>query len=442
MARLPNMREIARMSLVLLLFVSGLCAQTRSFAIDSITVEGNKILSAGAIAAAAGLKRGDTGNGAVFDAARDRLIASGYFETVAYRYKPSATSGYDLIFEVKEIQTLFPIRVDALGVSTEEVTAYLKAKDPLFSGRMPETQEVLRRTASEIEQYLETKNHPEKVAGKVVATAPERFEIEFTPEHGLPAVATVTFEGSKLIPAIDLRNKIAEVAFGQPYTESGFRVFLENQIRPLYETKGYMNVTFPKIAAAPSTQVTGVDVKVTIDEGAEYKLTRVAVAGTAASESARILKAAKLPATTIANFDQIKEATVRVRDSLRQDGYLDCRVSTDSKRNDEKKTVEFFIVVDTGPEYTFGTLTVNGLALDGEAAIRKMWSVKTGDAFPPNYPDYFVRRVKEDGLFDNLGDTKATPKIDKDKHVVDVTLDFKSGPSQEKQQRRPGFPGR
>ena len=69
------------MSLVLLLFVSGLCAQTRSFPIDSITIEGNKILSAGAITSAAGLKHGDTGNSAIFDAARDRLIASGYFET-------------------------------------------------------------------------------------------------------------------------------------------------------------------------------------------------------------------------------------------------------------------------------------------------------------------------------------------------------------------------
>ncbi len=91
MARLSHMREMARISLVLLLFVSGLCAQTRSFPIDSITIEGNKILSAGAITSAAGLKHGDTGNSAIFDAARDRLIASGYFETVGYRYKPSAT---------------------------------------------------------------------------------------------------------------------------------------------------------------------------------------------------------------------------------------------------------------------------------------------------------------------------------------------------------------
>jgi outer membrane protein assembly factor BamA len=434
------MREMTRILLVLLFFSWVAAAQTPAFPIDSLTVEGNRSLSAGAIAEAAGLKRGDKGSSAIFDAARDRLIASGYFETVGYRFKPSATNGYDVTFEVQEIQTLLPVRVDALGATTDEVVAWLKTKDPLFTGRMPGTQEVLKRTAAEIEQYLETKNSPEKVAGKVVATAKDRFEIDFTPQRGLPAVAMVTFEGSKLIPAIDLRNKIAEVAFGQPFTESSFRVFLENQIRPLYEAKGYMHATFPKIVAEPSKDVTGVDVKVTIDEGVEYKLTRVAVAGKAESESARILRDAKLPKMTIANFDEVKDAAVRVQDSMKQEGYLDCRTSTESKADDEKKTVEFFIVVNTGPQYTFGTLTVNGLALDGEAAIRKLWSVRSGDPFPAKYPDYFVSRVKDDGFFDNLGDTRATPKIDREKHVVDVTLDFKYGTAEPKKQRTPSFP--
>jgi outer membrane protein assembly factor BamA len=130
---------------------------------------------------------------------------------------------------------------------------------------------------------------------------------------------------------------------------------------------------------------------------------------------------------TIANFDEIKQAAVRVRDSLKQQGFLDAEVTTDRKVDDDKKTVEFFLVVDAGPEYTFRTLTVNGLGLDGEAAIRKLWSVKPGDAFPVNYPDYFLSQVKEEGFFDNLGDTKAIPKIDQDAHLVDVVLDFKGG---------------
>ena len=431
-----------RILLVLLLFAGAAPAQTpavsRDFPLDSITVDGNRILSTAAIVAASGLKLGAPANGAIFDAARDRLIASGYFDMVSYQYKPAKDgAGYAVTFEVQEITTLYPIRIDGLPVTVDEITAFLKSRDPLFTGKMPGTQQVLKRTATEIQQYLETKGHPGEVAGKVISPAVETFVIDFTPIRGLPAVSAVSFEGSRLIPAVDLHNKISEVAFGQPFTEEGFRALLVSQIVPLYEAKGYMRVTFPKITSERSTEVTGVDVKVTIDEGVEYKLTRVTVRAESAAESARIIKMAKLPQMTVANFDDVMQAAKRVQDSMRHQGFLNARVTTDKKIDDAKKTVEFFLGGDGGPAYTFGKLTVNGLGLDGEAAIRKMWSVKPGDPFPEGYGDYFLSKVKEEGIFDNLGETKAKADTNADTHVVDVTLDFKGGPPEEKEPRRP-----
>ena len=439
-----------RILFVLLLFAGVVAAQTlppkttaRDFPLDSIAIEGNRILSTAAITAASGLKRGETANAAVFDAARDRLIASGYFDMVAYQYKPAKDgAGYAVTFEVQEIDTLYPIRIDGLPATVDEITAFLKSKDPLFTGKMPGTPQVIRRTADEIQRYLESKGHPGgggnvEVAGKMIAPAPETLVIDFTPRRGLPAVSAVSFEGSKLISAVDLHNKISEVAFGQPFTQEGFRALLQSQIVPLYEAKGYMRVTFPKIVTAPSTDVTGVDVTVTIDEGSLYKLDRVAVFGKSPAESARILRTAKLPQMTVANFDDVIQAAARVQDSMRHQGFLDARVTTDKKRDDVKKTVEFFLVVEAGPVYKFGKLTVNGLGLDGEAAIRKLWSVKPGEPFPYGYGDYFLSKVKEEGFFDNLGDTKATPDIDLKTHVVDMTLDFKSGPPKADAPRKP-----
>jgi outer membrane protein insertion porin family len=440
---------MARISFVLLLFagvVRTLAAQQpapapREFPIDSIAVEGNRIPAA-AIIQASGLKRGETGNAAIFDAARDRLIASGYFDSVSYRYKPSSTGGYQITFDVQEVTMFYPIRVDALPVSTADITAYLKMKDPLFTGvKMAATKPVLARAVNDVEQYLEVRGHPEKVAGKVTAITPDYLVIDFTPIRGLPAVAFVTFEGSKVIDAITLHNKINEVAFGQPYSEEGFRALLESQITPLYEAKGYMRVTYPKITSAPSTDVTGVDVKVTIDENSEYKLARVAVSGKSPEESARILKSAKIPQMTVANFEEVKQAAVRVQDSMRHQGFLDAEVTTDRTVDDARKTVEFFLIVEAGPAYTFGNLTVSGLGLDGEAAIRKMWSVKQGDPFPLGYADYFLSKVKEEGYFDNLGDTKAKSSVNAETHVVDVTLDFKGAPVKPKAPiRQGGFP--
>jgi outer membrane protein assembly factor BamA len=430
---------MTRIFLVSLVLAAALSAQ--NFPVDSITIEGNRILSSPAIIAASGLRQGATGNMSVFDAARDRLLASGYFDSVAYSYTPATTGGgYDITYEVKEVDVLFPVRIEALAASSEEIATFLRTKDPLFTGRMPGTQEVIRKTSQEIEEYLTSKGHPGQVTGKVIAVAPEKFEVQFTPVRGLPAVNFISFEGSKAISAIDLHNKISEVAFGQPFTEEGFRVFLQNQVVPMYEAKGYMKVTFPKIVTTPAADVAGLDVKVTVDEGVEYKLSRVAVQGKSPEESERILKTAKLPKLTIANFDEIKQAAVRVQETMRKRGYLDARVTTDKKVDDAQKTVAFFLVVETGPEYTFGKLNVNGLGLDGEAAIRKMWSVKTGDSFPAGYPDYFLGKVNEEGLFDNLGPTTSKSDINPGTHVVDVTLEFKGAPAKPRKARTGPIP--
>jgi outer membrane protein insertion porin family len=412
----------------------------REFPIDSITVEGNRILTPEGIAAASGLKVGAKGDTGVFDAARDRLLATGYFETVAYRFKPSEKgASYDVAFEVQEMQPLYPIAVEALPATPAEIGAWLKTKDPLFTGKIPGTQQVLDRTSREIEQLLASKDHTAHVSGKIVSISPQRFEARFTPAAGLPNVALVTFEGNKAVRDTDLQNAIASVAFGQPYTEASFRLLLDNQVRALYEKRGYMRVTFGKLTTAPSTQVKGVDVHVPITEGQQYKLGAVGVRGPMADQSKHILRVAKVPHMAVVDFDQIRNADVRVRDALRHEGYLDAEVSTEREITDENKTVDVYLVPHPGPQYLFGKLEVKGLGLDGVAAIKGMWTVKTGDPYPAEYPDYFMKQVKDEGYFDNLGDTRAEPQVNAETHVVDVTLDFRYEPGN--RPKKPADPG-
>ena len=425
-----------------MLFAAFAGAQTasREFPVDSIAVEGNRILTPTGIIAASGLKIGAKGDTPTFDAARDRLLATGYFETVGYKFKPSEKgSGYEVTFDVQEMQPLYTIRVEALGATADEITRYLKSKDPLFTGRIPGTQQVLDRTSREIEALLESKNKHEKVAGRIVIVSAQHFEAQFTPARGLPNVSLVSFEGNKVVRDTTLQNAIAAVAFGQPYTESNFRALLDNQIKPLYEKQGYMRVTFPKIVTAPSTQVKGIDVKVTIVEGLPYKLGAVSVRGPMADESKHILRVAKIPPMATADFDQIRAAAVRVQNSLRNEGYLDALVTTDRNIDDNKRIVDVFIVPNPGPQYFLGKLIVKGLGLDAEAAIRKTWGVKTGEPYPGDYPDYFLKRIKDEGIFDHLGDTRSVPEINPDTHIVDVTLVFGFAPDSPK--KKPQDPG-
>ena len=92
--------------------------------------------------------------------------------------------------------------------------------------------------------------------------------------------------------------------------------------------------------------------------------------------------------------------------------------------HDEAKKVDVVFHVDHGPQYLFGRLNVEGLDLVAEAEVRRLWALKAGAPFDAGYPDYFLSRMREDGVFDNLGKTRSSIKLDEAARDVDVTLTF------------------
>src|SRR5205814_5578706 len=57
--------------------------------IDSLSIEGNQNYTKEQILGVAGLKVGQMAGKSQFDAARDRLVATGLFDTVSYRFAPA-----------------------------------------------------------------------------------------------------------------------------------------------------------------------------------------------------------------------------------------------------------------------------------------------------------------------------------------------------------------
>jgi outer membrane protein insertion porin family len=396
--------------------------------ITAITITGNKTLPTDAILAASGLKVNDTGSAAIFDTARDSLLDTGYFDQVSYTFRQQDL-GFAVNFSVTEMKQVYPLHIEALPVTLDEVTRLLKLKDPLFNGLLPGSQQSIDRAASAVGQYLAPANPGLRVRARVVATGPDRYEILLAPAEGLPVIADVTFEGSKLIKESDLHTVMIENGIGQPFSDASVHELLDRFIRPLYEKQGYMRVSFPRITSAPAAKVKGLDVHVTIDDGPQFRLGSLSVHGPMAGSASRILRIANISRGEFVNGDDIQQAVTRIHDTLRGEGYLDVTVSTDHSINDAMKTVDAWFVVTPGELYTFGHLEILNLGLDGEAAIRKMWSVKPGDPFPGGYPDHFVQAVKEEGMFDNLGVITATPSINHQTHVVDVSLHFGTAPS-------------
>ncbi len=89
-----------------------------------------------------------------------------------------------------------------------------------------------------------------------------------------------------------------------------------------------------------------------------------------------------------------------------------------------------------GDQYTLRTLTIKGLDMIAEDAVRKRWAIKLGQPFDGEYPENFLKRIEEDGMFDQLGKTIPRVQVDEENKAVDIALEFTAAPPREKRGRR------
>ncbi len=416
----------------------------KKWPIESITVTGNHNYSKEQILAVAGLKVGETAGREEFEAAQKRLEATGVFETVSYKFAASPTSsGYAATLQVLEAEPMYPVRYADLGIPDAEVAAWLKRRFPLSGPKLPATQAILDRYTKAIQELLAERQHPEKVVARLNPVGNDQFMITFRPNRLEAAVAEVTFEGNQVVPTNLLQEAVAGVAIGTPYSDEAFRELLNNAARRLYEARGRIRVSFPKLTTEKAHDVEGLVVHVTVAEGPSFELGEVALDNKSPIKTADLLKLANLKKGDLANIDEVNQGVERMQKRLRHDGYLRAATSVDRNIHDEKKTVDLTVHIDPGPQFLFDKLAIQGLDLEGEAAMRKLWGLAPGKPFNPEYPDYFVAQVKERGLFDNLGDTKAGVDVNEEKHTVNVTLSFHGsattlGVKRPGEQRNPG----
>jgi len=437
--------SILRRLLSLTLLIATVCvAQTRShrtkpaptvadqssWPLTSLTVSGNHIYTREQILAVAGLKLGQSVSKQVFETARDRLLDTGSFRTVGYNYEPNAqANGYAGKIEVTEEEQLYPVGFDSLPATDAELIGVLKAKDPLYGPKVPATEPVVKRYVEYLSAHLAGKGYHEKITGALASEASPDLVLLFRPAIR-PSIAQVKFTGNKALREPELQAAIANVAIGSVYIAPRFQAFLENSVRPAYEARGYLRVTFPKVMVEKASDVNGVIVAVTVDEGQVYKLAAVK-----SPETPELIKIAKLKTGEVYDGNQVAAARQKIVDTWHRRGYMRVSTSADKQIDDQARTVTLVLHVNSGPQYTFRTLTIKGLDVVSEPVIRKMWGMPAGHPFNIDYPDRFLKVVREEGIFDNLGKTESEAKVDEAEHVVDVTLTFNGTPTERAKKR-------
>ncbi|HWF47450.1 MAG TPA: POTRA domain-containing protein, partial [Bryobacteraceae bacterium] len=357
-------------------------------------------------------------------------------DAFSYRGSPPA---YDLTIEVTENQQVYPVHFERLGVPTDALLQYLREHVELYSDRIPGTEGVLKRYVAAIQEFVQKTQPALRVKAQVMPATAEDLTVLFIPDEPLPTISRVIISGNSGIDTGTLLRAINDVAVGVPMTQVRVDQILNGTVKRVYATKGYMAVTFPKIETERSKTIFGDILKIEIKEGPVFQVGAIHFHGSGLDQDEIRSTIPIKPGATF-NQDLVDGYRRDLTHRMRRRGYLDVKVDSETQVDDGKRLVNVTYNVAPGSVYNFGKLDIRGLDLISEPQIAKLWGEKPGNPFDPDYPDYFVKRIKEQQLFDNLSDITSDYAADPASRLVTVHINFKGGKPKDAQKQKKDQP--
>jgi outer membrane protein assembly factor BamA len=377
-----------RIFLVAVALVYQIRAQSTSFPLESVSVEGTA-LSKDVVLELAGLHIGSPVDKAALDTASQKLGETGLFESVNYRYAQGPKRGYALTLAVADFKSLSDATIDVPGVNEEEVWRWLAAQYPSLNHKVANNGSAQNFLSARIEEHLGAELEGHHVTGKQESDIMHggKTTISFQPDP-LPRIASMSFMGQNELTSAQLEALVPTDVREQGYTDRSFRNAVELNLGRAYEDHGMYRVRFPNVTAQrhPGWSVS---VATSVEEGAKFTLGDVQVLGDKLPIDA-MLKAAKFRKGELANWTEIQNSIWELERPVRRLGYLRAAAKPERIFHDEQHVLDLKLSINLGTFYKFGQLQITGLTPDLEATARKTWSLNPGDPFDYDYTrDFF-----------------------------------------------------
>src|SRR5712692_1299190 len=209
--------------------------------ISAITVTGTRKFPTDQIITASGLKVGDVVSVEQIQGATDRLAALGIFSTVNYRFSSKGDT-ISLDFQVQEAHTV-PLSFDDFPWFTDdEISAAIRQEIGLFTGESPESGAMVNEIAGVLDKLLASRHVKGELTHQLVAPpAGDGMILQFRVEDPTLRIRSVQFGDPLATDSERLKDRISDIK-GQAYSRFAIEVFGNEQVRPLYASKGYLRV--------------------------------------------------------------------------------------------------------------------------------------------------------------------------------------------------------
>ena len=403
--------------------------------IGRISAVGTVKFPADQVITASGLKIGDVVSVEQIQAAADRLAALGIFSTVNYHFS-SVGEKISIEFQVQEAHTV-PLYFDDFPWFTdEEIAAAIRQEVGLFAGESPESGLMVDQIAGELDKLLASRHVKGELTHQLVAPPTgDGMILQFRVEDPGLRIQSVQFGDPLAADSERLKDRVPDIK-GQPYSRFAIEVFENEQVRPLYASKGYLR---PKIGP-PQSHTEGnsdnpggssIDVLIPVTPGPLYSWNGVTWKGNLAVPPANLDGEVGIKTGEVADGTKIEALWRDVELEYGKRGYLDAKIDAQPDFDDTAHRVSYHVNIVEGPQYRMGEMVVTGLSLDAEKRLRKAWQLTPGQIFDNAYFEKLLTVLAKPNaeIFGEMPihytQCGHWLRPDADRHTVDVLLDFK-----------------
>jgi outer membrane protein assembly factor BamA len=225
--------------------------------------------------------------------------------------------------------------------------------------------------------------------------------------------------GASAIPERELVGAAAELT-RRDYSRLYLTELANGTLRTMYQQRGYWRAGFLDPIATLGTgpdACAGVTVTLRVDEGAPYLWDRAEWRGVSAIASKELDAALGLKPGDVADVTRIETGLRQVRGVYRHLGYMQMRSTMTPRPDDAARRLVLDVKVEEGPQFRLGELTITGLSDQDADALRKKWTLETGDIYDESFVQQFR---KENGT--STRRLTVEPSIDAARKVIDLKI--------------------
>jgi outer membrane protein assembly factor BamA len=389
------------------------------------------------VAAASGLKPGDTVTREQLQAAADRLAQLGIFSKVGYRFTTSADKANQIVLEFQLADApLVPVTFDNFPwFSDEELSAAIRQELPFFDGSAPRDGGLLDTITAAISKLLQSHNIPGTLEHILLAQpGSDDMTVQFHLEGPTLTIGSLDYGDTLAQSSTELAQHKNDL-LNKPFSRFAIGMFELEHVRPLYLATGNLRVNFDapiaRFAGDPNQPLSSnVSVKLPIEPGPVFHLSGLSWDGNHTLDSAALTKLATIKPGELADGMQMAALWQRVESQYAHNGYINAHVDAQPQFDDAAATVSYRVAITEGPQYRMGGLVLTGLSPTAEGVLRAVWQLAPGITFDGAYVDSMIVKLVKPSPeifgalplhYEKLGHFL---RVDETSHTVDVLLDF------------------